>query len=117
MRNNKFDTEIMYTYSFFFPVFITLLLFIVRGIYPFGDESFMRTDMYHQYVPFMSELLYKLHRGESLFYTNLIHICILSCQPFKYISDIGSTKVCYRIFFIFSYIKNWFLRLGFLLLP
>lgn len=72
MRNNKFDTEIMYTYSFFFPVFITLLLFIVRGIYPFGDESFMRTDMYHQYVPFMSELLYKLHRGESLFYTNHI---------------------------------------------
>ena len=114
MRNNKFDTEIMYTYSFFFPVFITLLLFIVRGIYPFGDESFMRTDMYHQYVPFMSELLYKLHRGDGNQF--LIHICVLSCQPSKYIFDIGSTKVCYRIFLIFSYIKNWFLRFGFLLL-
>ena len=38
--------------SFFVPVFAMLLLFLQRGIYPFGEESFLRTDLYHQYAPF-----------------------------------------------------------------
>lgn len=71
-KDNRFNTALMHIYAFLFPLFIMLLLFIVRGIYPFGNESFMRTDMYHQYVPFMSEFAYKLHTGSSLFYTNHI---------------------------------------------
>ena len=55
--------------SFFIPLFVMLLVFIQRGIYPFGDRSFLRTDLYHQYAPFFKELLTKLQNGESLLYS------------------------------------------------
>lgn len=48
------------------PSGIMLLLFIINGIYPFGDRSFLFSDMYHQYMPFFSELLHKVRGGESL---------------------------------------------------
>ena len=41
--------------AFFVPVVIMIIIFIQRGIFPFGEESFLRTDMYHQYAPFFSE--------------------------------------------------------------
>ena len=46
-----------------------LVIFIVREIYPFGDESFLHIDMYHQYFPFLTEFYHKLKNGESLFYS------------------------------------------------
>ena len=46
-----------------------LLIYIMKGIFPFGERSFLRTDLYHQYAPFHSELLYKLQHFKSLFYT------------------------------------------------
>lgn len=48
------------------PSAIMLALFVIRGIYPFGDRSFLFSDMYHQYMPFFSELLHKARGGESL---------------------------------------------------
>jgi hypothetical protein len=38
--------------AFFVPVIIMIIIFAQRGIFPFGEESFLRTDMYHQYAPF-----------------------------------------------------------------
>lgn len=55
--------------SFFIPVLIMLGIFIQRGIFPFGDNSFLRTDMYHQYAPFMNEFMEKLKTGGSLSYS------------------------------------------------
>ena len=55
--------------AFFLPVLITVLAFAVTGIYPFGENQITVIDMYHQYVPFLSELQYKLHHGGSLFYS------------------------------------------------
>ncbi len=55
--------------SFLIPFFVMILVFIQRGIYPFGDRSFLRTDLYHQYAPFFKELLNKLQSGESLLYS------------------------------------------------
>lgn len=55
--------------SFFIPFFVMLLVFIERGIFPFGDRSFLRTDLYHQYAPFFKEMLNKLQDGESLLYS------------------------------------------------
>lgn len=52
--------------SFLIPFMIMLVLFVVRGIYPFGDRCFLFSDMYHQYMPFFSELLHKVRGGESL---------------------------------------------------
>ena len=55
--------------SFFLPFAVMVCIFIINGVYPFGDESFMHSDMYHQYVPFLSEMQHKLKTGESLFYS------------------------------------------------
>lgn len=55
--------------SFVIPVVIMLIILIQRKIFPFGENSFMRTDMYHQYVPFFSEFRYKLTTGQSLLYS------------------------------------------------
>ena len=46
-----------------------IIIFIQRGIFPFGEESFLRTDMYHQYAPFFSEFQHKLRTGGSLLYS------------------------------------------------
>ncbi len=55
--------------SFFIPIFIMIVIFVQRGIFPFGDECFLRTDLYHQYAPFFSEFKYKLSTGGSLLYS------------------------------------------------
>ncbi len=55
--------------AFLMPVLVMILVFVQRGIFPFGDKSFLRTDMYHQYAPFFSEFQYKLTHGGSLLYS------------------------------------------------
>lgn len=55
--------------AFCIPVVIMIVIFAQRGIFPFGEESFLRTDMYHQYAPFFSEFQYKLSNGRSLLYS------------------------------------------------
>ncbi len=54
---------------FIVPVVIMLIIFAQRGIFPFGEESFLRTDMYHQYAPFFAEFQDKLTHGGSLLYS------------------------------------------------
>ncbi len=58
-----------YLLAFFIPILSMIIIFIGKEIYPFGDRSFLRTDLYHQYAPFFQELKDKLSNGESLFYT------------------------------------------------
>lgn len=55
--------------AFFLPVLVMVLAFAVTGVYPFGSQQIAVIDMYHQYVPFLGELQYKLQEGGSLFYT------------------------------------------------
>lgn len=55
--------------AFLVPLVIMIIIFAQRGIFPFGEESFLRTDMYHQYAPFFSEFQYKLKHGGSLLYS------------------------------------------------
>ena len=63
------DASKIYLLSFLIPVILMLLIYILKGIFPFGERSFLRTDLYHQYAPFHSELLHKLQHFKSLFYT------------------------------------------------
>ena len=58
-----------YLAAFLVPVVIMVIIFAQRGIFPFGDESFLRTDMYHQYAPFFAEFRHKLADGGSLLYS------------------------------------------------
>ena len=81
----------LYFVAFFIPVILLILTFAVMGIYPFGENQIPVIDMYHQYIPFLSELQYKLAGGRKL----VLHMerCrrqqflesdrILRCQPFK----------------------------------
>ncbi len=52
--------------AFLMPVTVMLVLFVINGIYPFGDRTFLSADLYHQYMPFFSELLHKVRGGENL---------------------------------------------------
>ena len=47
-----------------------VIVFIERGFWPLGDKCFLRTDMYHQYVPFLSEFQYKLQHGGSMLHVH-----------------------------------------------
>ena len=38
--------------AFFVPVLVMICIFAQRGIFPYGERCFLRTDMYHQYAPF-----------------------------------------------------------------
>lgn len=55
--------------AFLVPFVCMLLSFIAAGIYPFGQRSFLFSDMYHQYMPFFSEFVHKVKAGESLSYS------------------------------------------------
>ena len=59
----------MYFISFFLPLIIMIAIFAVRGIYPFGDNVYLRSDMYHQYCPFFWRLWDTIRNGGSLFYS------------------------------------------------
>lgn len=60
------DSTHIYVLSFFIPVTILILIYILRGVYPFGQQCFLRSDMYHQYAPFLAEFQNKLRTGGNL---------------------------------------------------
>jgi len=60
---------ITYIIAFVIPLIIMTALYIAREIYPFGNNCYLRSDMYHQYAPFFSELWNKLRHGKSLTYS------------------------------------------------
>lgn len=55
--------------SFVLPVAVMLVIFAIRGIYPFGARSFLSTDLYHQYMPFYSEFVRAVKAGQGIAYT------------------------------------------------
>lgn len=60
--------------SFVIPFLVMLGIFILNGVYPFDDWSFMHSDMYHQYVPFLSELIRRVREGGGLLYSRNVGI-------------------------------------------
>ncbi len=69
MRGRVLRPKDAYLFSFLAPALIMVAIFFSRGIFPFGEQSFLRTDMYHQYAPFFSEFQYKLKNGGSLLFS------------------------------------------------
>lgn len=74
--------------SLLMPCAIMMVIFIANRIYPFGDRSFVVSDMYHQYVPFFKELLGKVRAGESL--------------AFSYEVGIGSNFMALFVYYLAS---------------
>ena len=69
VMTDKLKFRIGYLLSFLIPVAILVGIFIGREVYPFGDNIYLRSDMYHQYAPFYKELYRKLTEGGSLTYS------------------------------------------------
>ena len=59
----------MFLVAFFIPVLSMIGVFAAKQIFPFGDNCFLRTDLYHQYAMFFSEFQDKLQNGGSLLYS------------------------------------------------
>lgn len=55
--------------SFITPVAAYLIMFAMRGIYPFGNRTIFGSDLYHQYGPFLAEYHHKFLTGDSFFYS------------------------------------------------
>lgn len=54
--------------AFLVPVLILMLVYIIRGVFPYGDKIYVRMDFYHQYAPFVKEFCRHILNGESLLY-------------------------------------------------
>lgn len=59
----------MYFAAFGLPFFIIILVYVCHGVFPFGDNCYLRSDMYHQYITFLAAFQDKLKNGESLLYS------------------------------------------------
>ncbi|MBR3309251.1 MAG: YfhO family protein [Lachnospiraceae bacterium] len=55
--------------AFLAPIIILIIIYATREIYPFGDQMYLRSDMYHQYAPFLKLFQNTIKHGGSLDYT------------------------------------------------
>lgn len=63
------NSRVVYILAFIMPLIVLIALYFARGIFPFGTNCYLRSDMYHQYAPFYSELWNKLRDGGSFTYS------------------------------------------------
>lgn len=56
-------------FAFMIPFTLMLAIFIGNGIFPFGDRSFLVSDMYHQYMPFFQEFVNRIKAGDGISYS------------------------------------------------
>ena len=84
----------VYFLSLGLPVLLLLGIFIYRGIYPFGENSFMYSDMYHQYVPFLTEFFPRIQfiiTTHSAYILNSIsNACIYDLEKQVRFADLSS---------------------------
>ena len=69
IEDRKEKERAVYLLSFLLPLIMMTAILISKHVFPFGDKCILRTDFYHQYLPFHAELQNKLKNFESLFYT------------------------------------------------
>lgn len=55
--------------AFFCTALIMCITYILRQVYPFGDQIVLKVDLYHQYAPFHEELRSRILNGQSLMYS------------------------------------------------
>lgn len=68
-RFTKYKYSFAYWHAFAIPVIVMLAGCIGSGIFPFGERSFLRNDLYNQYMQFFTELHDKIWQGEGLSYS------------------------------------------------
>ncbi|MCR4650680.1 MAG: YfhO family protein [Lachnospiraceae bacterium] len=60
-KNWRKENKIFIT-AFWLPFLAMMIIFAGNDIYPFGDRSFLHIDMYHQYLPMLTDM-YRAIKG------------------------------------------------------
>ncbi len=68
-NKNFFARNISVIIAFIIPIAALICIYAFKGIYPFGEEMYLRSDMYHQYATFLKEFQRILKGDGSLIYT------------------------------------------------
>ncbi len=68
-KESVFYTNRWVIFTFFLTFLIMGATYIMRGVFPFGDNIILKVDLYHQYGPFHEELRNRILNGQSLFYS------------------------------------------------
>lgn len=63
------NTKLYLVLSFVIPFMLMGISYALHGVYPFGDEQILVTDLWQQYYPFLSDFQSKLKEGSSLLYS------------------------------------------------
>lgn len=74
MKNMKRVRVFQPLVAFSLTVLMLLGFFVFQKVFPFGNRSFMYMDMYHQYVPFMTELWNALRDAEESYFSYRVGI-------------------------------------------
>lgn len=125
--NEKTNFDYSYIIAFGIPIFLMLILFIIVKIYPFGDNFFVKSDGFHQYIPFLKEFSRRIHNKESLFYsfnlnlgTNFLTLYayylaspfnwLCAIVPIEYITEFAGYMMLFKVglssLFFYIYLKN-----------
>lgn len=92
---------------------IVLITYVFCGFYPFGGNSILRVDLYHQYAPFHEELRAKLLSLDSLFYSwegglgkeFLSQIAYYTASPISLLILLFPTRYISEAILLFVFIK------------
>ena len=73
-RDIKGFTGHLYRCRFIYAAFLAaaavfIIVCIAREIYPFGTQSVLKIDLYHQYAPYLEEFRSRILSGKSLIYS------------------------------------------------
>lgn len=68
-KRENYTYTFSYWHAFIIPVLIMVAGCIGSGIFPFGNQSFLRNDLYNQYMPFFQALHDRIWQGEGLSYS------------------------------------------------
>lgn len=55
--------------SFLITAAMVLFVYLLKEVFPFGTQTILKVDLYHQYAPFHEELRSRILNGQSLFYS------------------------------------------------
>ncbi|MBQ5953128.1 MAG: YfhO family protein [Lachnospiraceae bacterium] len=67
-QKRSFEERLPLILAFILPILIMIGIFAGKEIWPFGENCFLRTDLYHQYVAFFENYAERLRAGGSLTY-------------------------------------------------
>lgn len=66
---NKIKQNDYLIYTFLTSIIIIGIIYKLQEVAPFGENSLLKIDFFHQYGPMLAELYDRIHSGESLLYT------------------------------------------------